>query len=113
MNFDQTDEQQMIVETVARWVEADSPVSRFREQRETENSWDAATWRAMGEHGWLGVCFPEELGGFGGDFLDAALILEQLGRGSSRSLTSPPSFWREACWPGSGPQNSRRSSSRR
>jgi alkylation response protein AidB-like acyl-CoA dehydrogenase len=81
MNFDQTDEQQMIVETVARWVEADSPVSRFREQRETENSWDAATWRAMGEHGWLGVCFPEELGGFGGDFLDAALILEQLGRG--------------------------------
>ena len=81
MNFDLTDEQQMIVDTVARWVEADSPVARFREQRDTNDTWDRAVWQAMGEHGWLGVCFPEEVGGFGGSFVDAALILEQLGRG--------------------------------
>jgi alkylation response protein AidB-like acyl-CoA dehydrogenase len=35
----------------------------------------------MGEYGCLGAPFPEEQGGLGGRFVDAALILEQLGRG--------------------------------
>jgi alkylation response protein AidB-like acyl-CoA dehydrogenase len=38
-------------------------------------------WARMGEYGWLGVAFPEEQGGFGGQFVDMALILEKLGRG--------------------------------
>jgi alkylation response protein AidB-like acyl-CoA dehydrogenase len=38
-------------------------------------------WERMGGYGWLGVAYPEEQGGFGGSFVDAALILEQLGRG--------------------------------
>jgi alkylation response protein AidB-like acyl-CoA dehydrogenase len=36
-------------------------------------------WRQMGELGWLGILFSEEAGGFGGSFLDASLILEQIG----------------------------------
>jgi alkylation response protein AidB-like acyl-CoA dehydrogenase len=38
-------------------------------------------WERMGEMGWLSVPYPEEHGGFGGSFVDLALILEQLGRG--------------------------------
>ncbi|MEZ4374727.1 MAG: acyl-CoA dehydrogenase family protein [Polyangiaceae bacterium] len=37
------------------------------------------TWAKMGELGWLSVLFPEEMGGLGGSFTDAALIIEQLG----------------------------------
>lgn len=81
MNFDLTEEQQMIVDTVAKWVEVQSPVERFRGCRDADRTWDPEIWQAMGEYGWLGVCYPEEIGGFGGDFVDAALILEQLGRG--------------------------------
>jgi alkylation response protein AidB-like acyl-CoA dehydrogenase len=33
----------------------------------------------MGDLGWLGAMFADDVGGFGGRFLDAALILEQLG----------------------------------
>ena len=33
----------------------------------------------MGELGWLGLPFPEAVGGLGGSFVDAALVLEQLG----------------------------------
>ncbi len=33
----------------------------------------------MGELGWLGIPFPESLGGFGGTFVDAALVIEKLG----------------------------------
>jgi len=81
MNFDLTEEQQILVDSVAKFVKNDSPVERFRKLRESERGWDAETWARMGEMGWLGVPFPEEHGGFGGRFVDLALILEQLGRG--------------------------------
>jgi len=81
MNFDLTEEQQILADSVAKFVANDSPVERFRKLRESERGWDPATWARMGEFGWLGVAFPEEQGGFGGRFVDLALILEQLGRG--------------------------------
>jgi alkylation response protein AidB-like acyl-CoA dehydrogenase len=81
MNFDLTEEQQILVDSVARFVQNDSGTERFRKLRETERGWETAMWERMGEYGWLGVAFPEEQGGFGGRFVDLALILEQLGRG--------------------------------
>jgi len=81
MNFELSEEQQILVDSVAKFVKNDSPVERFRKLRETERGWDAAMWTRMAEFGWLGVAFPESQGGFGGSFVDLALILEQLGRG--------------------------------
>jgi alkylation response protein AidB-like acyl-CoA dehydrogenase len=81
MNFDLTEEQQILVDSVAKFVRNDSPVERFRKLRETERGWEPAMWARMAEYGWLSVALPEEHGGFGGRFVDLALILEQLGRG--------------------------------
>jgi len=81
VNFDLSEEQQILVDSVAKFVKNDSPVERFRKLRETERGWDTAMWARMAEFGWLGVAFPEAQGGFGGRFVDLALILEQLGRG--------------------------------
>ncbi len=81
MNFDLTEEQQILVDSVAKFVENDSNTERFRKLRETERGWDTEMWERMGEMGWLSVPYPEEQGGFGGTFVDLALILEQLGRG--------------------------------
>ena len=71
----------MIQGTVARFVKEESPVERFRELRSDDRGWDPATWKSMGDYGWLGIAMPEEVGGIGGDFVDMAVILEQLGRG--------------------------------
>lgn len=81
MNFDLSKEQKMIVDSVAKFVKDESPVERFREMRETDRGWDPEVWRQMGDFGWLGIAFPEDLGGIDGSFVDMALILEQLGRG--------------------------------
>ena len=81
MNFDLTEEQQMIVDQAAKFVANESPVERFRKLRETEQGWEPTMWAKMAEQGWLAIAVPEEQGGFGGNFLDMALILEQLGRG--------------------------------
>ena len=81
MNFDLTDEQEMIVEQVAKFVANESPVGRFRKLRDTERGWEPEMWAKMAEQGWLAIAIPEEQGGFGGNFIDVALIVEQLGRG--------------------------------
>lgn len=81
MNFDLTEEQQMIVDQAAKFVANESPVERFRKLRDTERGWEPEMWAKMAEQGWLAIALPEEQGGFGGSFVDLAIILEQLGRG--------------------------------
>jgi alkylation response protein AidB-like acyl-CoA dehydrogenase len=81
MNFDLTEEQQMIVDQAAKFVANESPVSRFRKLRESERGWEPEMWAKMAEQGWLAITIPEEQGGFGGSFLDMSLVIEQLGRG--------------------------------
>jgi alkylation response protein AidB-like acyl-CoA dehydrogenase len=79
MNFDLTDEQRLLVDTVTSFVKKQSPVTRMRALREDPTGWSRDVWRQMGEFGWLGVSLPESVGGLGGSFADVALILEQLG----------------------------------
>jgi len=81
MNFDLSEEQQMVVDQVEKFVQNDSPVERFRKLRDTERGWEPDMWARMGEYGWLGIAFPEEHGGYGGRFVDLALVLERLGHG--------------------------------
>jgi alkylation response protein AidB-like acyl-CoA dehydrogenase len=79
MNFDLTDDQKMLVETAASFAKKESPVTRLRSLRQDPLGFSKKVWRQMGELGWLGILFPEDLGGFGGQFIDAALVLEQFG----------------------------------
>jgi alkylation response protein AidB-like acyl-CoA dehydrogenase len=81
MNFDLTEEQQMIMDQTAKFVANETPVSRFRKLRDTERGWEPEMWAKMAEQGWLAISIPEDQGGFGGTFVDLAIILEQLGRG--------------------------------
>lgn len=81
MNFELTEEQNMMVDAVKRFVDKDSPITRFRQIRGTEVGWEPKVWKTMGDNGWLAVAFPEAQGGYAGSFVDIALILEQLGRG--------------------------------
>ena len=81
MDFELTKQQEMIVDSVATFVKEESPVERFRKARTDERGWSQDLWKQMGEYGWLGIAFPEEFGGIDGNFVDMALILEQLGKG--------------------------------
>ena len=79
MDFQLSDDQKMLVETAASFARKESPLGRLRRLRDDAVGYEPAMWRQMGEMGWLGILFPEDLGGFGGRFIDAALVLEQLG----------------------------------
>jgi alkylation response protein AidB-like acyl-CoA dehydrogenase len=79
MDFILNDDQKMLVDTVTSFTKKESPVDRVRKIRESDIGWDRNVWRHMGELGWLGVALPESVGGIGGSFLDAGLIIERLG----------------------------------
>lgn len=79
MNFDLSEDQKLLVETVEAFLKKDSPVERFRRLRTDERGWEPRVWRQMAELGWLGVMFAERDGGLGMSFVEAALIVEQLG----------------------------------
>jgi alkylation response protein AidB-like acyl-CoA dehydrogenase len=79
MDFELSDEQRLLVDSVNNFVKKDSPIERFRKQRDVDPGWSKQIWAQMGELGWLGLPFPESAGGLGTGFLDAALLLERFG----------------------------------
>jgi len=80
MDLSLSEDQKMIKETAATFVKKESPVERMRKLRDTPLGYDAAVYREMGELGWLGLPLPEAVGGFGGDMVDAAILLEEFGK---------------------------------
>jgi len=86
MDFDLNQDQRMLAQTVADFAKNESPVARFRKLRDDPIGYDPKVWQKMGELGWLGVAFPESVGGFGGSFVECALVLEHL----STSLVPEP-----------------------
>jgi alkylation response protein AidB-like acyl-CoA dehydrogenase len=79
MNFELSADQKTIVKTVADFVKKELPIARMRKMRGDPAGFSRDTWKQMGELGWLGIAMPEAAGGFGGSFVDASLVLEQLG----------------------------------
>jgi alkylation response protein AidB-like acyl-CoA dehydrogenase len=79
MDFNLTSEQELLQQTVESFVQKESPPTRLRKLREDNIGYSKSLWKKMADLGWLGICFPEERGGYGGDFFDAALLLEQFG----------------------------------
>ena len=79
MNFELSADQNAILESARDFVKRELPITRMRKMRNDPAGFSRETWRQMGELGWLGIAMPAEVGGFGGTFVDAAIILEQLG----------------------------------
>lgn len=79
MDFQLTDEQKLLRDSVRTFTKQRSPIGRFRKVRDDGGGWDPALWREMGELGWLSLPFPESVGGFGGSLVDVGLLLEAFG----------------------------------
>lgn len=79
MDFQLSEDQKMISKTVANFVKKELPIERMRKMRDDELGFSKDVYRQMGELGWLGIHMPESVGGFGGSFVDAALVLEPFG----------------------------------
>ena len=80
MNFDLTDEHQMLQDSLRRFLKYSCNSKTRNEALSSETGVTSDLWHAMAEMGVIGAFFTEEQGGFGGTGADIALIFEELGR---------------------------------
>ncbi len=59
------------------------------EQAEQSGEFPHALWQLLGRHGFLGLGYPDEVGGSGGDNLSIALLSEELAKTSGGIAVSP------------------------
>ncbi len=81
MNFDFTEEQQMIRDSIARFVQDDYDWDALKAIVESDKGMSDAAWQQFAELGWLSIPFAEEDGGFGGSIVDTSVIMEEIGKG--------------------------------
>jgi alkylation response protein AidB-like acyl-CoA dehydrogenase len=79
MNLDLTETQTLLQQTVREYLEKELPFDRIREIDRAQ-SWDEALWTSICEQGWLGLPFPEELGGGAGSLIDVGILVEEFTR---------------------------------
>jgi alkylation response protein AidB-like acyl-CoA dehydrogenase len=79
MNFELTEEQNLIREMVRSFAETE--VAPSAAERDEEERFDRALmYDRLGELGLTGIVFPEEYGGAGADYISYAIAVEELSR---------------------------------
>lgn len=81
MNFDLSDEQQMLVDNARRFVREHCGIEARLAAIASEAGFSRQRWAELGRLGWLALPLSEEAGGLGGGDVDVALLAEELGRG--------------------------------
>ncbi len=90
MNLELTEDQELLRETTARFLEREAAVSAVRERHRSGEALDRNWWRAAAELGWTAMLASEADGGgsvSGKPLADAAVLAEEMGR-----MVSPGPF---------------------
>ncbi len=80
MNFEFSDDQNLLREQAQSFLAEHCPPSVVRKVLEGKASYDETLWRKIAELGWTATSIPEEYGGLGLGYLELCVIAEELGR---------------------------------
>ena len=80
MNFDLNEEQQLLQESVQKFVQNDYDFESRRKLVSSDRGYSEAHWQTFAELGWLGVPFAEADGGFGGGPIETMLLMQEMGK---------------------------------
>ena len=81
MNFELSDEQRLLQDSVARFVQDNYELENRIKLVATSQGFSSELWTTIAELGWLALPFDEADGGFGGSPIEIMVIMEQLGKG--------------------------------
>ena len=81
MNFDLSEEQQLLKDSVERFVNDNYDLDTRQSLSKNPAGFSDTYWQTMAELGWLGVTVPEAQGGFGGNQADTMVLMEAFGQG--------------------------------
>lgn len=80
MNFDLTEERQMLQDTLRRFLRDRYDTAARNKIIESDDGMSAEIWAQLAELGVIAALFTEDQGGFGGAGFDIAVVFEELGR---------------------------------
>lgn len=80
MNFDLTEERQMLQDTLRRYLREKYDTETRNKIIDSDAGMSVEIWAELAELGVIGALFTEEQGGFGGAGFDIAVVFEELGR---------------------------------
>lgn len=77
-----TEEQELLKETAADFCRNNVPVTHLRQLRDSKDAvgFSRKIWKEMAELGWVGILFPESVGGAELGFAELGVVLEECGR---------------------------------
>lgn len=81
MDFDFTDEQRLLGESVTRFVADRYDFEARRHRIAAAPGWSSEIWAEMAELGLMALPYAESDGGFGGGGVETMVVMEALGRG--------------------------------
>jgi alkylation response protein AidB-like acyl-CoA dehydrogenase len=81
MDFSLTEEQQLLRDSIARFVANEYTFEARRKIIDSASGWSDSAWTTFAAMGLLGAPFDERYGGFGGTPVDVMVIMQELGRG--------------------------------
>jgi alkylation response protein AidB-like acyl-CoA dehydrogenase len=80
MKLTLTEEQEMLKKTARDFLADKCPKTFVKQMEESETGYSRELWQEMAELGWVGLALPEKYGGGDMNFLDLAVLLEEMGR---------------------------------
>ncbi|HJN50300.1 MAG: acyl-CoA dehydrogenase family protein [Pseudomonadales bacterium] len=80
MEFNLNEEQRMLQESVLGFLESECPLERVRTSADAGETHIPDVWSRLTDLGIPGILIPEDQGGVGLGFLEAALVAEAMGR---------------------------------
>lgn len=80
MNFDLSEEQQVVVDLARQIFAGGTTVERLKEIERSTERFDAVLWKQLADANVLGLCLPVEHGGSGLGMVEACLMLIEQGR---------------------------------
>jgi len=81
MEFNYSEEQLALQDTLQRFISRDYDFDKRRKFSASSLGYSAEAWSQFAELGLLALPFPEDFGGLGGTAVDIMLVMEQFGQG--------------------------------
>ena len=81
MDFNYTEEQLALQDTLRRFIAKDYPFEHRRALAKSAEGFDRSAWKVFADFGILALPFHEDFGGLNGNAVDSMLVMEMLGRG--------------------------------
>jgi alkylation response protein AidB-like acyl-CoA dehydrogenase len=80
VDFELSDDQRALREAARDLLDGYASPTQVRTHLTSGQPYDAKLWGAMVEQGWMGITLPENKGGLGLGWVEAAVLLEEVGR---------------------------------